>query len=205
LPSPAFAATPLSATPGSSTRRPSLDLSLRNPATYRQYVTLWSSAARSGWGIAGVFDGSGDSLDELHRLIARREIDVVLAWRADHLGRSLLDAIGATGCGLYEPGARSPDVKPEQNVQTGLTRARAQGKRLGRPRIDGATEDAIRAALATGKGIRKVAREVGVGTSTVQRVRAERTDGELRPRCHPHKRASATRRRPIRHQAQPHG
>jgi hypothetical protein len=53
-------------------------------------------------------------------------------------------------------------------------RAKAQGRHLNRSRINGETEQAIRTALATGKGIRKVAREVGVGVSVVQRVRAER-------------------------------
>jgi transposase len=50
---------------------------------------------------------------------------------------------------------------------------------LGRPRINGETEQAIRSALADGKGIRKVAKECGVGVSVVQRVKAERTNGEL--------------------------
>lgn len=48
-----------------------------------------------------------------------------------------------------------------------------------RPYINSETEQAIRAALSTGKGIRKVAREIGVGTSVVQRIKAERTNGEL--------------------------
>jgi DNA invertase Pin-like site-specific DNA recombinase len=56
-------------------------------------------------------------------------------------------------------------------VRAGIARARAQGKHLGRPRINDETEQAIRAALAKGLGIRRVAREYGVG-STVQRIRA---------------------------------
>jgi transposase len=41
------------------------------------------------------------------------------------------------------------------------------------PRIDAAPEAAIRAALTSGKGIEKVAAQVGVGTGTVQRIKAE--------------------------------
>ena len=52
-------------------------------------------------------------------------------------------------------------------------RYRGEGKHLGRPYINGETEQAVRAALAAGKGIRKVARECGVGTSVVQRIKAE--------------------------------
>ena len=60
-----------------------------------------------------------------------------------------------------------------ERVKAGIARARTEGKHLGRPRIDGEIEQAIRAALAAGKGMRKVAREIGVGTSVVQRIRAE--------------------------------
>ena len=54
-----------------------------------------------------------------------------------------------------------------------LKRAKAQGKVLGRPRIDEATEKAIRRELNKGTGIRAVARKVGVGVGTVQRVKAD--------------------------------
>mgnify|MGYP000951426528 CR=1 FL=1 len=60
----------------------------------------------------------------------------------------------------------------QERVRAGIARARAAGKHLGRPRIDGDTEQAIRVALDAGKGIRKVARERGVGVSVVQRIRA---------------------------------
>jgi hypothetical protein len=57
--------------------------------------------------IAGVFDygcGSGDNipgLDELRRLIARREIDTIMTWRADHFSPALRDELRAAGCSLY--------------------------------------------------------------------------------------------------------
>ena len=57
-----------------------------------------------------------------------------------------------------------------ERVKAGLERARSQGKRLGRPRVSPEIEQAIRDARAEGKGMLKVAREVGVGTATVQRV-----------------------------------
>jgi hypothetical protein len=49
----------------------------------------------------------------------------------------------------------------------------AQGKQLGRPRIDPALDKPIQAQLRTGKGILKVARECGVGSGTVQRIKQE--------------------------------
>jgi hypothetical protein len=52
----------------------------------------------------------------------------------------------------------------------GLARARKQGTKRP-PRIDAATEGAIRVALVKGdKGMRKIAVELGVVTGTVQRV-----------------------------------
>ena len=58
-------------------------------------------------------------------------------------------------------------------VKSGMARAREQGKRFGRPPTPPAKADAIRAALlAGGKGIQKIAREFGVGTGTVQRLKA---------------------------------
>ena len=67
-----------------------------------------------------------------------------------------------------------------ERVRAGIARARGEGKHLGRPRIDGTIEQAIRSALVEGRGIRKVARECGVGVPVVQRiVKTERTNGEL--------------------------
>lgn len=60
-----------------------------------------------------------------------------------------------------------------QRVRAGLARAVQQGKQLGRPKIDPATENRIRARLQAGMGIIKAARECDVGVSTVQRVKAE--------------------------------
>jgi hypothetical protein len=55
----------------------------------------------------------------------------------------------------------------QARVRSGLARAKAQGKRLGRPRIDVRTEQRIRAALAKGdRGILKIAADLGVGSGT---------------------------------------
>jgi DNA invertase Pin-like site-specific DNA recombinase len=183
--------------------------------THSQYSQLWAAAARTGWTIVGVFEDQGISgtkgrdqrpaFDRLHRAITRREIDVVMAWSVDRLGRSLQDLVAflgelrAVGVDLYlhqqgvdttTPAGRAlfqmMAVFAEferaiivERVRAGIARARAEGKHLGRPYVNAETEQAIRAALATGKGIRKVARETGVGTSVVQRVKSERPTGEL--------------------------
>jgi DNA invertase Pin-like site-specific DNA recombinase len=74
-------------------------------------------------------------------------------------------------CGVFAEFERAMIV---ERVNAGLKRARAAGKVLGRPRIDANTEANIRAALARGdKGILKIAGEFGVGSGTVQRIKAE--------------------------------
>src|SRR5262245_9793010 len=61
-----------------------------------------------------------------------------------------------------------------QRIKAGLKRAVAQGVKLGRPKIDGATERKVRRQLAKGIGILKVAKSLGIGTGTVQRISGER-------------------------------
>jgi len=58
-----------------------------------------------------------------------------------------------------------------QRIHAGLKRAVEQGKTLGRPRISEKLERRIQDQLRAGNGIINVAREVGVGTGTVQRIR----------------------------------
>jgi DNA invertase Pin-like site-specific DNA recombinase len=140
--------------------------------------------------------------DRLHRAITRREIDIVAAWSVDRLGRSLQDLVAflgevhAAGVDLYLDRQGVDTSTPagkalfqmlgvfaeferaiiQERIHAGIARARAlgtkSGKPIGRARIDSAKEAAIRAALASGKGILKTARECGVGSSTVQRIKA---------------------------------
>ena len=59
-------------------------------------------------------------------------------------------------------------------VVSGLNRVREQGiKKLGRPLVGRKIEEAIRRQLGAGHGILKVAKLVGCGSGTVQRVKRE--------------------------------
>jgi DNA invertase Pin-like site-specific DNA recombinase len=138
-------------------------------------------------------------LDALLRDATRARFDVVMGWALDRMGRSLADLIdtlrtleGAhvdlflhqqaidttTPAGrmfFHVTGAFAEFERDmiRSRVNAGLDRARARGVRLGRPKVAGKIEDAIRVHLEAGEGVLKVARTVGVGTSTVQRVKAE--------------------------------
>lgn len=174
-----------------------------------QIRELEAVAARMGWTVVARFVDNGVSgakgreqrpaFAALHKAITRREIDQVMAWSVDRLGRSLQDLISflaemqAAKVDLYlhvqgldtsTPAGRAMfqmmGVFAEferamivERVKSGLARARAQGKQLGRPQIPAETEAKIRASLSAGTGIGKTARLCGVGTGTVQRIRAE--------------------------------
>lgn len=60
-----------------------------------------------------------------------------------------------------------------QRVRAGLRRAVAQGARLGRPKVSGEVERKVQKLLRKGLGILKVAKSLGVGTGTVQRIKRE--------------------------------
>jgi DNA invertase Pin-like site-specific DNA recombinase len=151
-------------------------------------------------GISGAKGRDGrPAFDRLCQDATRRKFDVVAAWSVDRLGRSLQDLIGflnelhAVGVDLYLHQQAVDTTTPagkalfqmlgvfaefersliRARVLAGLKRARAAGKTLGRPKVEAGVELAIRAQL---KGGKKIAAELGVGTSTVQRVRAEMRD-----------------------------
>ncbi len=135
--------------------------------------------------------------DALCKAATRKEFDVVMAWSVDRLGRSLQDLVQflvelhAKGVDLYldrqgvdttTPGGKAlfqmmgvfaefERAMIRERVNAGLTRARAQGKRLGRPRITKTKENRIRTLLEKGMGMNRVAKTVGCGVSAVQRVK----------------------------------
>jgi DNA invertase Pin-like site-specific DNA recombinase len=136
-------------------------------------------------------------LDRLLKAVVRGKIDIVAAWSVDRLGRSLQDLVGflgelnAAGCDLYLEKQAVDTTTPagralfqmlgvfaeferaiiQERIHAGLGRARDKGTKSGRPigraRIDATREAAIRAALASGKGILKTARQCGTGGSVV--------------------------------------
>ena len=138
-------------------------------------------------------------LDEMLKDAQRRRFDVVMAWAIDRLGRSLIDLLGtiqaleAYGVDLYLDQQALDTTTPagklmfqitgafaeversmiRQRTNAGLKRAKAAGKQLGRPRIDPALEKRIQSQLRGGKGMLKIAVELGVGSGTVQRIKRE--------------------------------
>jgi DNA invertase Pin-like site-specific DNA recombinase len=148
-------------------------------------------------GISGAKGRNGrPGLDAMLKDASRRKFDILMAWAIDRLGRSLSDLLDtiqhleACGVDLYLDQQAIDTTTPmgklvfqiagafaefertmiRQRIKAGLKRAIAQGVKLGRPKIDNATERKVRRRLAKGMGILKVAKSLGIGTGTVQRI-----------------------------------
>jgi DNA invertase Pin-like site-specific DNA recombinase len=154
-------------------------------------------------GISGAKGREGrPGLNKLLDGVTRGDFDKVMAWSVDRLGRSLPDLLTfmgelkAKGVDLYlhqqaldtsTPAGKAmfqmlgvfSEFEREiirERVNAGLARAKAQGKTLGRPRQnDPKRFAAIRKLRRQKVGINKIARQLRIGVSSVQRlVSAER-------------------------------
>ena len=135
-------------------------------------------------------------LDAMLKAVNAKEFDMVASWSVDRLGRSLTDLLGILQ-GLHDKGVdlflhqQGLDTSTtagkamfqmlgvfaefergiiRERVNAGLARARANGTKLGRRRVDPTVEAQILELKASGDGILKIGRKLGIGTSVVQRV-----------------------------------
>ena len=164
-----------------------------------QIVATFDDAGISG--AKGRKDRPG--LDQMLKEAKRGKFDVVMAWAIDRVGRSLIDLLStiqeldACHVDLYLDQQSIDTTTPagklmfqvsgafaefersmtRARINAGLKRAVAKGQILGRTPIsehDPRSRKA-RKLLAGGDGILKVAKLVGLGTSTVQKIKAEMT------------------------------
>jgi DNA invertase Pin-like site-specific DNA recombinase len=130
----------------------------------------------------------------------RGRFQVLMVWSIDRLGRSVLHVASAmaemeaAGVALYSDQQAIDGTSPfgkammqmacvfgeleremiRARVVAGLNRVREQGiKKLGRPQVGRKIEESIRRQLGAGHGILKVAKLVGCGSGTVQRIKRE--------------------------------
>lgn len=183
-----------------------LRVSTSGQTTENQRLDLERVAQQRGWVIAKVYEDHGISgtkgrdkrpaFDQLCKDCARGELDMVMAWSIDRIGRSLqhlvnfiteleaqrvglylhqqaIDTNTSVGkamigmCSVFAAFERSLIV---ERVNAGLARAKAQGKVLGRKPVGKDIERSILKLRKQGLGILKIASELGIGTSVVQRV-----------------------------------
>jgi DNA invertase Pin-like site-specific DNA recombinase len=159
----------------------------------RRYIEArgWTATEYVDRGVSGAKD-SRPALDTLVRNAKRRRFDTLVVWRLDRLGRNLrhlillleeLQALGVAFVSLTEGiDATTPAGKLQlhilgaiaeferariaERVRSGLARARAQGKRLGRPRK---RVPESRLAPVRGLSVRQAAVKLGVSPATAHR------------------------------------
>lgn len=162
-------------------------------AELRRYVEArgWSAREYVDCGVSGTKDRRV-GLDQLVVDARRRHIDVLVCWRLDRLGRNLrhlilllddLQAVGVAFVSLSEGiDATTPAGKLQlhilgaiaefergrivERVKAGLARAKAQGKRFGRPKV---IPCADRLAAVRGLSVRDAAARLGVSRATAHR------------------------------------
>lgn len=136
------------------------------------------------------------AFDQLCKDATRGKFKLIAVWKLDRLSRSTrdlanfsgdmadigvdlyihdqaIDTSTATGKMFYSVLSGIAQFERDltrERVMVGLERARAKGKTLGRPKTSNRKEAQIRHLRGQGKGIRKIASELGCGVSVVQRV-----------------------------------
>ena len=184
-------------------------VSTQKQTTDNQVLELREVCKRNGWTIVkeitdnGISGSKGRSdragFDELHKMISRKEADIVVVWSIDRLGRSLSDLVAFMGeletkaINFYSHqqaiDSRTPAGKMsfaifsavaefERNiirdrVMAGLARAKSEGKKLGRPtNVNVNTGVAVKLLREKGASIHSIAKQLKIGVSTTTRLLA---------------------------------
>tara|TARA_B110000503_G_C7060373_1_gene376384 strand:- start:389 stop:988 length:600 start_codon:yes stop_codon:yes gene_type:complete len=135
--------------------------------------------------------------DNLIKGAVRKDFDTILVWSVDRLGRSLQDLVSflneihSVGCDLYIHQSGVDTSTPSgkmmfqmigifsefelsmirERVVSGQQRAKSQGKHIGRPtNLNEGISHSIKYMKGQGVGIRKIAKDLGVGVYTVYKV-----------------------------------
>jgi DNA invertase Pin-like site-specific DNA recombinase len=162
-------------------------------------------AANRGWTVAMQVKevGSGAKVREQRKQLIdaarRREIDVVLVWRLDRWGRSLLDLVATlqeltdlnigfvslsealdltTSTGRAMAGMLSVFAAFEhdilrERVRAGLDHARQSGTRLGRPATAATKAAEVRKLFRQGISKSEISRRLDIGRTSVRRILAQ--------------------------------
>jgi DNA invertase Pin-like site-specific DNA recombinase len=163
-------------------------------------------AANRGWTVTMQVKevGSGAKAREQRQQLIdaarRREIDVVLVWRLDRWGRSLLDLVATlqeltdlnvgfvsisealdltTSTGRAMAGMLSVFAAFEHDilrdrVRVGLDHARQSGTRLGRPATAAIKAAEVRKLFRQGISKSEISRRLDIGRTSVRRILAEK-------------------------------
>lgn len=167
-----------------------------------QMTEMREYAARRGWQVVLEVEdvGSGARVrpkrEELIKAARRRRIDLIVVWRLDRWGRSLLDLIStlqellslevgfvslSDALDMTTPGGRAlagmlavfaefeRDILRER-VKAGIAHARRQGKPHGRPPTVKSRAPEAKALFAQGLSKREIAKRLNVSRTSVRRL-----------------------------------
>jgi putative DNA-invertase from lambdoid prophage Rac len=169
-------------------------------------------AGRRGWMIAlqvrevGSGAAKREARERLLEAARRREIDVVLVWRLDRWGRSVMDLLATLqelnhlGVGfvsmtealdLTTPAGRAmagllaifAEFEREilrERTRAGSAQARQNGKRLGRPETAAKHAAEVRKLHRAGASKSEIARRLQIGRTSVRRILARHISGRNR-------------------------
>lgn len=166
-----------------------------------QLETMRAYAERRGWSIASTIEevGSGAKTrprrEELLRAARRREIDVIVVWRLDRWGRSLVDLVStlqevtalnvgfvslSEALDLTTPAGRAfagmlavfaefeRDILRDR-VKAGIAQARKDGRPHGRPAKIAGKATQIRELAQNGLSKSAIAKQLKIGRTSVRR------------------------------------
>jgi putative DNA-invertase from lambdoid prophage Rac len=165
---------------------------LQEPRRYA-LARAWTATEYVDRGVSGAKDRR-PALDQLMADAKRRKIDVVICWKLDRFGRSLahlinaiqtltdaavgftamnegIDKSSATGrlmLGILGSFAQFERERIRERVSAGLARAKAQGKRLGRPKL---APPSARLGPVSHLSLTDAADALGVSRATIKRWR----------------------------------
>jgi DNA invertase Pin-like site-specific DNA recombinase len=146
-------------------------------------------------GYSGAKANTRPALQRLWKEARQRKFDVVAVWKLDRFGRSLRDlvnsldefrglgiefvslteaidfgsSLGAVMFALIGAMAQFERELCRERVTMGLERARRQGRRIGRPRVE-ADPRQIAGLRARGLSWNQIANQLGIGKGTAQRA-----------------------------------
>lgn len=183
---------------------PEVQLAELRPFVERRGWALDQKHVYVDFGYSGARD-SRPALDQMLAAARQRKFDVIVLWSLCRLGRSLrtlivtCEELGALGIDLVSytqpidtttaagkltfavlaACAEFERSLTKDRIRAGIAKARASGKRLGRPPIDLDPEQ-LRARLAAGESIRGIARLMGTSHTSIRRALARGgTEGAL--------------------------
>lgn len=175
--------------------------------TKNQLLELREVARKNGWTVVEELTDDGISgakgrnerpaFNRLHKMIQDREIDVVLTWSIDRLGRSIQDLValmneleekrvelyshqqaidtrtpaGRMTFSIFAAIAQFERELIKERIYSGLARAKSEGTKLGRPSaVTSTTRETVQQLRNDGLSIHRIAKRLKIGVGTTRRI-----------------------------------